>query len=74
MNAEGVVITCPHEAKTVPRLTDVNYANRSRINVAISRAKCLAIVVADPRIANSAAGSISEMMLLNLFCKLAGYL
>jgi superfamily I DNA and/or RNA helicase len=44
--------------------------DRSRINVAISRAKCLAIVVGDPRIANTAAGSISEMMLLNLFCKL----
>jgi uncharacterized protein len=45
--------------------------DRSRINVAISRAKCLAIVVGDPRIASSATGSISEMMLMNLFCKLA---
>ncbi len=44
--------------------------DRSRINVAISRAKCLAVVVGDPRIANSAAGSIDEMMLLNLFCKI----
>jgi uncharacterized protein len=43
--------------------------DRSRINVAISRAKCLAIVVGDPRIANSPAGSIDEMRLLNLYCK-----
>jgi uncharacterized protein len=45
--------------------------DRNRINVAISRAKCLAIVVADPRIASAAAGSIDEMMLINLFCRLA---
>jgi hypothetical protein len=44
--------------------------DRSRINVAISRAKCLAVVVGDPRIANAAAGSIGEMKLLNLYCKL----
>ena len=44
--------------------------DRSRINVGISRAKCLAVVVGDPRIANSAAGSINEMMLLNRCCKL----
>ncbi len=44
---------------------------RNRINVAVSRAQCLAVVVADPRIAGAAAGSIDEMMLINLFCKLA---
>jgi predicted RecB family nuclease len=44
--------------------------DRARINVAISRAKCLAVVVSDPRIANSTVGSIGEMKLLNLFCKL----
>jgi uncharacterized protein len=44
--------------------------DRNRVNVAISRAKCLAVVVADPRIGSAAAGSIAEMMLVNLFCKL----
>lgn len=44
--------------------------DRNRINVALSRAQCLAVVVADPRIASATAGSISEMMLLNVFCKL----
>lgn len=44
--------------------------DRNRINVAISRAECLAIVVADPRIASTNAGTIEDMKLLNVFCKL----
>jgi superfamily I DNA and/or RNA helicase len=44
--------------------------DRNRVNVALSRAKCLAIAVADPRIGSAATGSIGEMMLINLFCKL----
>jgi uncharacterized protein len=42
----------------------------SRINVAVSRAQCLAVVVADPRIAGSIPRSLDEMMLINVFCKL----
>lgn len=44
--------------------------DRNRINVAISRAKCLAVIVADPRIASATTASIDEMKLLNVFCKL----
>jgi predicted RecB family nuclease len=44
--------------------------DRNRLNVAISRAQCLAVVVADPRIAASPAGSLEDMQRLNLFCKL----
>jgi superfamily I DNA and/or RNA helicase len=43
--------------------------DRNRINVAISRAQCLAIAVADPRISQAVPGSIEEMKLVNLFCK-----
>jgi uncharacterized protein len=46
--------------------------DRNRMNVALSRAKCLAVVVADPRISGANAGSIEEMQLLNLFCKIVG--
>jgi len=44
--------------------------DRNRVNVAISRAQCVAIIVADPRIAMNEANTIEEMNLLNLFCKL----
>lgn len=44
--------------------------DRNRINVAISRAQCLAIVVGDPRIAGTSVTSINDMKLLNLYCKL----
>jgi uncharacterized protein len=44
--------------------------DRNRVNVAISRAKCLAVVVADPRIALSPVHSIPEITILNLFCKM----
>ncbi len=44
--------------------------DRNRINVAISRAQTLAIVVSDPRIANADIGSVEEMRLVNVFCQL----
>jgi superfamily I DNA and/or RNA helicase len=44
--------------------------DRNRVNVAISRAECLAVVVADPRIATTAPNSLDEMKLINIFCKL----
>jgi len=44
--------------------------DQNRINVAISRAQCLAVVVADPRIAGSPVNSIAGMKLVNLFCRL----
>ena len=53
-------------SRTVPLLMVHN-----RVNVAISRAQCLAVVVADPRIAATPPGSLDEMTLINLFCKLS---
>lgn len=44
--------------------------DQNRMNVAISRAQVLAVVVGDPRIALTPAGSIDGMRRLNLYCRL----
>lgn len=44
--------------------------DRNRMNVALSRARTLAIVVGDPRIATSPANSIDAMRRINLYCRL----
>jgi superfamily I DNA and/or RNA helicase len=45
--------------------------DRNRLNVALSRATTLAIVVGDPRIANTPADSVADMERINLYCRLA---
>ena len=44
--------------------------DRNRLNVALSRATTLAIVVGDPRIANTPADSVADMERINLYCRL----
>ena len=42
--------------------------DKNRLNVAISRAQSLAIVVGDPRLAESPCSNIEDMRRLNLYC------
>lgn len=43
--------------------------SRNRLNVAISRAQCLTIVVGCPRLARTECSSVEQMALVNLFCR-----
>ncbi len=45
----------------------------NRLNVALSRAKCLAIVVASATLIRTRPTSVAELELLNLFCRLRYY-
>ncbi len=44
--------------------------NRNRINVALSRARCLSIVVASTNLTDIRFNSIENMELMNIFCKI----
>jgi uncharacterized protein len=47
--------------------------SRNRLNVAISRAQCLAYLVCSPRLLEARCNSIEEMELVNALCRLAEY-
>jgi len=47
--------------------------SRNRLNVAISRAQCLALLVCSPRLLEARCSSIEEMELVNALCRLVEY-
>jgi uncharacterized protein len=47
--------------------------SRNRLNVAISRAKCLAVVVASPALLEASCNTIEQMRLVNTVCFVARY-
>jgi uncharacterized protein len=53
----------------VPRGLDFLFS-RNRLNVAISRAKCLAYLVASPRLLDANCRTIEQMRLANALCRL----
>ena len=57
-------------AEDVPRTLDFLFS-RNRLNVAVSRAMCLACIVASPRLLESRARTIEQMRLVNALCRFA---
>jgi predicted RecB family nuclease len=57
-------------AEDVPRTLEFLFS-RNRLNVAVSRAMCLAVVVASPRLLESHARTIEQMRLINALCRFA---
>jgi len=57
-------------AEDVPRTLDFLFS-RNRLNVAVSRAMCLACIVASRRLPESRARTIEQMRLINALCRFA---
>jgi predicted RecB family nuclease len=55
-------------AEDVPRSLEFLFS-RNRLNVAVSRAQCLAFIVASPRLLESRARTIEQMRLINALCR-----
>jgi superfamily I DNA and/or RNA helicase len=54
----------------VPRGMDFLFS-RNRLNVAVSRAQCLAVVVSSPRLLSARCNSVDQMRLVNALCRFA---
>ena len=52
----------------IPRTLDFLFS-RNRLNVAISRAQCLAVLVANPRLLNVDCRTVEQMKLVNALCR-----
>ena len=59
-------------AEDLPRNIEFLYS-KNRLNVAVSRAQCLAIVVANPKLLEIPCGTVEQMKLVNTFCWLDEY-
>ena len=64
-----IVSMCSSNSETAPRGLEFLF-NRHRLNVAITRAECLSIVVGSPALANTLCSTLEQAQLVNLFCKI----
>lgn len=66
-----IISMCPSSGDESSRGLEFIF-NKNRLNVAISRAQCLALVVGNPGLALTKCNSIEQLELVNLFCRIVG--
>ena len=62
---------CASDANESPRGLNFLF-DKNRINVAISRAQSLAIIVYSPALLEASVGNVDQLSMINLFCRLVG--
>lgn len=67
--AVAIVSMTTSDAENLPRSLDFLFS-KNRLNVAVSRAKCLAMVVASPGLQGLDCGTVEEMGLLSFYARL----
>jgi uncharacterized protein len=71
--AEAVIVSMTTSSgEYLPRNIEFLY-DKNRLNVAVSRAKCLAVVVASPELLHIRCNSPEQMELVNTLCWLREY-
>ena len=63
-----IVSMCASQGESSPRGIEFLF-NRNRLNVALSRARSLAIVVANPGLSQTRCSSVANMALVNVLCR-----
>lgn len=59
-------------SEDLPRDIEFLYS-KNRLNVALSRAQCLSVVVCNPKLLDTVCNKVEQMKLLNTFCHLNEY-
>ena len=67
-----IVSMVASSSEDMPRGIDFLFS-ANRLNVAISRAQCLAVVVANPNLLETPCQTVEQLRLVNKFCQVAAY-
>ncbi|MBY0551605.1 MAG: TM0106 family RecB-like putative nuclease [Candidatus Obscuribacterales bacterium] len=67
-----ILCMCTSDAASAPRGLDFIFS-RNRMNVAISRARTLAVVIGNADLANAPCTTVEQMALVNLYCSVMNY-